>query len=462
MDIVVKVTQLVLCLCILVFVHELGHFFFARLFKIRVDKFYLFFHPWGFKLLKAKKINGKWQTVWLSKSTPKSWDEHPETTEWGIGWLPFGGYCKIAGMIDESMDKEQLAQEPQPWEFRTRPIGQRFLVMVGGVLFNVLFAMLVYCGMLFTWGEHHIMNKDVVHGVVVGPLGDSVGIKTGDKIRFINDKEVEYFDKIAPTIVLEQAKSISVERNGELIKLPIPSSVRIKLRRSTPDDFVSPYAPIIISGFLNTSAALDAGCKEGDKIVAVNGADASYYDDFKRMINENKGNQINLSVVRRDSLLTMPITVSEEGLIGVKIETDIETTHITYGFFESIPAGIAKGYTEIGNYLKNMRLVFSSEDKAYNDVGGFIMIANVFPSLWDWHNFWNLCALISIMLAVVNILPIPVLDGGYILFLLYELITRRKPSEKFMEYALTIGFVLIIALVIFANGNDVLRLLKIK
>lgn len=457
MDILVKIAQFIACLSLLIVVHEFGHYLFSRLFKVRVEKFYLFFNP-KFSILRMKRVNKKWQFSWFSKAVPEEWNEHPEKTEWGIGWLPLGGYCKIAGMIDESMDTEQMKQEPKPWEFRTKSAGQRLLIMVGGVVFNVIFAMLIYSGMLYKWGESYIANKDVVYGVAVGSLGEEVGIKNGDKIVAVNGEALEDFRTVTLKIVRNKAETITVNRDGENIDLPIAADTRIKLRKAKYGTFISERDLVVVGAFPDSSAAQLAGMQLGDTIVGVNDQKTIFFDEFRQAITANKGLAADIHVKRDNELISVPITIPENGLIGVQILNSIKPTHLSYGLLESIPQGSIKGIREVSNYFKDLSVIFSPSEKAYTDVGGFIMIGSVFPSTWDWHSFWSLCALLSIMLAVINILPIPALDGGHVLFLLYEVITRRKPSDKFMEYAQLVGLLLIFALVIYANGNDIVRL----
>lgn len=457
MDIFVKIAQFIVCLSLLIIVHEFGHYFFSRLFKVRVEKFYLFFNP-KFSILRMKRINKKWQFSWFSKVVPEEWNEHPEKTEWGIGWLPLGGYCKIAGMIDESMDTEQMKQEPKPWEFRTKSAGQRLLIMVGGVLFNVIFAMLIYSGMLYKWGESYIANKDVIYGVAVGPLGQEIGIEPGDHIVSVDGENVEDFGRIPLQIVRNKAKTITVNRNGKHLNLTIDPDTRIKLRKASPSSFIYARDLTTIGGFADTSVAQQAGLIPGDAIVAINNDETIFFDQLRQTVSSYKGQTISLSVKRNDSLLNIPIIIPENGLIGIYAQNSINITHVSYGLLESIPQGAVKSIKGVSDYFKDLSIIFSPSEKAYSDVGGFIMIGSVFPSTWDWHSFWSLCALLSIMLAVINILPIPALDGGHVLFLLYEVITRRKPSDKFMEYAQLVGLLLIFALVIYANGNDIIKL----
>jgi regulator of sigma E protease len=440
-SVIIKAAQLILCLAILVILHEFGHFILARVFKTRVEKFYLFFNPW-FSLWK-KKIGD---------------------TEYGVGWLPLGGYVKIAGMIDESMDKEQMKQPPQPWEFRSKPVLQRLLIMIGGVLMNFMFAFLIYVGVLYAWGEEYLPTANVKYGIVVDETGEKLGFQNGDKVLSVDHKPVENFAKVIPTIVLDKASSVQVERDGQRIDIPITNeSFAILLKSKGLFGLRFPFQ-FTIGDFAKKSPGRDAGLMKGDKIVSINGQKFNFHDEFQKVLVGNKGKEINVGILRNQEPLEIPMHLGEDGMIGItnsdSFQDIFELKTIRYGLFESVPAGVARGIETIGNYLKQFKLFFMPKVKAYESLGGFITIGNIFPGYWDWHSFWNMTAFISIILAIMNLLPIPALDGGYVMFLLYELITRRKPSEKFMEYAVTIGLFLLLALVIFANANDILKLFK--
>ena len=438
MVILIKAAQLILSLSILVIIHEFGHFIFSKAFRCRVEKFYLFFDPW-FSLFKFKKGE----------------------TEYGVGWLPLGGYVKISGMIDESMDKEQMKLPPEPWEFRSKPSWQRLIIMIGGVLFNLLLAIVIYSAVLFTWGDQYLPTKNVKFGIAVSETGKEMGLRNGDRILSVDKKEIEDFNKIIPYIVLNGAKTIEVQREQETVIIPVKESIIPKLLK---DKFILglrvPYTCKIV-GFAKDSPARDAGLQIGDEIVNINGYDFKFYDQFTDTLAQSKGKTIKLLVKHAGTEKTAQVTIGKSGLLGIQHEQNIaglfEFKTITFGFFESLPAGIIKGYNAVGNYLKQFKLLFAPETKAYESLGGFIAIGNIFPSVWDWESFWNLTAFLSIILAVMNILPIPALDGGHVLFLLFEMITGRKPSDKFLEYAQIAGMIILFSLLLYANGNDLLK-----
>ncbi len=435
MEVLIKITQLLLSLSILIVLHEFGHFLFARVFNTRVEKFYLFFNPW-FELFKFKKGD----------------------TEYGMGWLPLGGYVKISGMIDESMDKEQMAQPPQPWEFRSKPAWQRLLIMLGGVMVNFVLGIAIYSMVLFTWGEEYLANKDAIYGIACEELATEMGLKDGDKIIMLDQKPVEKFSEIVPALVLDEVMTIKVLRADDTLTLAVPDDLVKRLVKS--ESFISPRFPFTIGGFASESAGKDAGMLMGDRIFSINGDTVPYFNEFRAKLQNLKNQSILVGVIRNDSLVSIPVTIPETGLLGIApgMEGIFNVSRQEFGFFESFPAGIGKGYQTAANYLKQLRLLFSPETKAYESIGGFITIGNIFPGVWDWQAFWGLTAFLSIMLAILNVLPIPALDGGHVLFLLYELITRRKPSDKFMEYAQITGMFLLLALLLWANGNDVIRL----
>lgn len=434
MEVLIKIAQLLLSLSILVIIHEFGHFFFARLFKTRVEKFYLFFDPW-FSLFKFKK--GK--------------------TEYGIGWVPLGGYVKIAGMIDESMDKEQMKQPAKPDEFRSKTTGQRLLIMVGGVLFNLILAILIYAAVLKVWGEEYLPVENMKYGIVCDSTALEIGLQDGDKILSIDQQHVEKSTSIVPYILLNDAKTIQVERNGRPVEVEISKSIIPKLIKG--QAFVSPRFPFYISQFTKESAGEKAGMRVGDKIVAIDTLETLYFDQFAKQIKNYKNTTTTITVDRHGETLALEVSIPESGLIGAAADINIfDLKKIEYGFFEAFPAGIKKSVQVGQDYLKQFKLLFNRETKAYESVGGFIAIGNIFPGQWDWQSFWNLTGFLSIMLAILNILPIPALDGGHVMFLLYEIITRRKPSDKFMEYAQMVGLILLLALLIFANGNDIIKL----
>jgi regulator of sigma E protease len=439
MAILVKAAQFFLSLSILVILHEMGHFFFAKVFKCRVEKFFLFFDI-GFSLFKTKRGE----------------------TEYGIGWLPLGGYVKIAGMIDESMDKEQMKQPEQPWEFRAKPAYQRLLIMIGGVLMNFITALVIYICVLFVWGDEYLPTANVKYGIEVNEVGRDVGFMNGDKILSVDNKVVEDFFKIIPTIVLEGAKTVQVERDGQKVDVEISQDDIAKMVKSKRIIGVRLPFHLVVNAFSKNSPAQKAGIVKGDEVVMVNHQNFQFHDQFASLLKENQGKELLFTVKRNGETKDIPVTLTEDGLMGVSWDSNyqgvFEFKTLKYGFFESIPAGIALGWETSTNYLKQFKLIFSKKTKGYESLGGFITIGSIFPGSWDWQAFWNMTAFLSIILAIMNILPIPALDGGHVMFVLYEMVTGRKPNEKFLEYAQIVGLSLLLLLVVYANLNDVIRL----
>lgn len=439
MEILVKAAQLLLSLSILVIFHEFGHFLAAKVFKTRVEKFYLFFNPW-FSLFKFKKGE----------------------TEYGMGWLPLGGYVKISGMIDESMDKEALQQPAQPYEFRSKPSWQRLIIMLGGVTVNILLAFAIYIGMMWIWGEQYLPTSEVKYGIVADSVAQEMGLKNGDKILSVDNQPVEDFFKIPGRIILDKAQTIQVERNGYKMDVNIPEGFVARLLKHQSPDFINARMPFVIAGFSDESVAKQSGVQEGDKVIGINDSLVEYFDQFRALIPNYKGQEISLKVLRGADTISYSMTLPETGVIGAYTNP---ASHFNfkvkeYTLLAAIPAGFNRTIKGVADYLKQLRLIFSPEVKAYESVGGFITIGKIFPGTWDWAAFWGLTAFLSIMLAILNVLPIPALDGGHVMFLMYEMITGRKPSDKFMEYAQILGMVLLFGLLIFANGNDIVKLFR--
>lgn len=444
MDIFIQILQLILSLSVLVIVHEFGHFAAAKIFHTKVEKFYLFFNP-GFSLFKFKYGE----------------------TEYGVGWLPLGGYVKIAGMIDESMDKEQLAKDPEPWEFRSKPAWQRLIIMLGGVFMNVILAMLIYIVMMASYGEEYLPNSSVKYGIQVDSLGQTLGLRNGDKILSLDGSEVDDFMKIPAHLILEEVQNIEVERDGQVVNIPVNNQFVSQLIASEKVGFIMPRMPIRISEFDAQSTAKEAGIKKGDWVQAINGKEVIFFDQFKIFrdsVSAHSGEIVEVQVKRDNQILSFEVPVQNDSMIGISVGADLaldfELRSHKYTIIEAIPAGINKAFETINSYLKQLKILFNPEIEAYKSVGGFIKIGSIFPATWDWIKFWSLTAFLSIMLAVLNILPIPALDGGHVMFLFYEIIARRKPSDKFMEYAQIVGMVLLLALLVFANGNDIWNLFK--
>jgi regulator of sigma E protease len=439
MEILIKASQLILSLSILIVLHELGHFIPAKLFKTKVEKFYLFF-DWKFSLFKFKRGE----------------------TEYGIGWIPLGGYVKIAGMIDESMDTEQMKQAPQPWEFRSKPAWQRLIIMMGGVTVNFVLALIIYAGVLYANGQEFLPNSSVNYGITCDSLALEAGLRNGDKILKVDDNMVEEFSQIPLMVIMNEAKTITVERGGKVQTVELPAGIISKLIKS-PKAFVTPRFPFVIKEFTDNSQGEKAGLMKKDVIVGVNGKELRYFDEIRAEVFASRNKEIEVQVSRNGNYETIRTTVPESGALGLypyatSVYLTFETK--TYTFAEAIPAGIDKGLTTFTDYLKQFKLIFNSEVKGYESVGGFITFGKVFAPTWDWNRFWNLTAFFSIALAIMNLLPIPALDGGHVMFLLYEVITRRKPNEKFLEYSQTVGMVLLLSLLVYANGNDIVKLFQ--
>lgn len=438
----IKTLQVILALGILILVHEFGHFFFAKLFGIRVDKFFLFFDAGGFKLLSTK-------TGWFARLFPKAtqWE-----TEYGIGWLPLGGYCKIAGMIDESMDTEHLKTEPQPWEFRTKPAWQRLLVMAGGVLFNFIFAVMTYSTILGIWGEAYIKNDG--NGIYVNELAYEMGFRNGDRILAFDDYIPEDFSMLQADLVRENTHRVTVLRQGDTLYIYIDQNMIGEVLQS-PGMFSLAH-PFIVSSVAENSLNKEADLQSGDRIIAIDSMRTEFVQDAWKILGEKKGGQVLATITRQADTLTRTMQVDTSGMLGVYLQSpEVQTRE--YTFLSAIPAGFTKTFSTIGGYLKDLKLVFTPKTEAYKSVGSFIAIGQIFPSAWDWHAFLSIIALLSIMLAVMNLLPIPALDGGHIVFTLYEMITGRKPDDRFLMVTQMIGMILILGLMFLAIGNDILR-----
>ncbi|HKL90183.1 RIP metalloprotease RseP [Muricauda sp. NFXS6] len=442
--IVIKTIQFFLSLSLLIVLHELGHFIPAKLFKTRVEKFYLFFDV-KFSLFK-KKIG---------------------ETVYGIGWLPLGGYVKISGMIDESMDKEQMQQEPKPWEFRSKPAWQRLIIMLGGVTVNFILAVVIFIGLVFTYGEQYIANDSLKDGIWVmeKSLGDELGIQTGDKILSIDGKKVEALQQVLPEMVY--GETYTIERDGQVIEKGIPVDFIETLSEDKEKArFIYYRVPFVISAVPKKSPNVDSGLQKGDAVVEMAGRPVEYKDQVIPILEANKGGMVPVKVKRNGELVDLTLKVSEEAALGVALGMTpeeykeagyLEQKTLKYSFLESIPAGWNKGVKTLSDYIKGMKKIFNPDTGAYKEVGGFAAIGGMFPDTWNWPAFWATTAFISIILAFMNILPIPALDGGHVMFLLYEMVTGRKPSDRFLEYAQMVGFFLLIALLLFANGNDLYK-----
>ena len=470
----IKAFQLIVAFALLVIIHEFGHFIFARMFGVRVEKFYVFFDPW-FSLFKWKPKKKKNRTGF--------WND----TEYGIGWLPLGGYCKISGMIDESMDTEQMKQPAQPWEFRSKPAWQRLLIMIAGVLFNFLLAILIYAGIVYASGEQYVKYKDAEMGFVYSGEARKHGFHNGDIPLEADGVRLEEPDDMLKII---QARNVKVLRGADTVSIALPSDFMLKLNGEAESDtatvnFMAYRTPAVVSQIVTGEGADKAGMKAGDHIIAINGKPTESLDEFMRGLQGNENKTVNITVTRSadgfkkpenapESLtgmrilqaykdtLQLPVRLSESSKMGIGLEvlpsSFFKTQEKHYSLLASVPRGIEMGTDRLTSYAKSMKLVFTKEGA--KSIGGFGAIGSIFPEKWDWIAFWNIAAFLSVALAFMNILPIPALDGGHVLFLLYEVIFRRKPNEKFMEYAQMTGMVLLILLLVYANGMDIVRLFK--
>ncbi len=433
MDIVIKVVQFILSFTLLVLVHEFGHFFFGRLFGVRVEQFRIFF---GRALI-------KWR-----------WGD----TEFGIGWIPFGGYAKLAGMVDESMDTEQLKSEPQPWEFRTKPAWQRLLIMLGGVMMNAILAFAIYVGISLKWGDTYISNKDMQYGYVFNDYGHELGFRNGDKIISIGGKEIEDYAKILTTMAIESDKTTVVERDGEMVEIEIP--VQSVMEFIEQADFISPRVPFKIAGIVEGLGAADAGLQVGDLLVSFNGVPTLWFDEYTPLLEASAGLNVVLGYERDGVVGQTEVAVSNEGKIGVGVASAeyIPVRTREYNLWQAIPRGFERVGEEMSDYWKQLKMIVQPKTEMYKALGGPISIGSIFPNVWNWEYFWRVTALLSVILAIMNVLPIPALDGGHVLFLLIEVVTGRKPSDKVLLVAQMIGMALLFGLMFYATWNDIVRL----
>ena len=440
-----KAAQLILSLSILVILHEFGHYITAKWFKCRVEKFYLFFDPW-FSLFK-KKVGD---------------------TEYGIGWLPLGGYVKISGMVDESMDKEQLKQPAQPWEFRSKPAWQRLIIMIGGVTVNIILAFIIYAMILMVWGEKNIKADSLKYGIAFNdPIFKDLGFKNGDKILAVDGKPVEEYTDIIKKILLVN-NNVTIDREGKQMNLNMPVDLIGKLverKRKSEKPIISPRIPVIVLNVDDTSIPFKNGLRKGDRIISINNVNTNFRDEFELQMEKlHKGDLVTVGINRLDSNLTIQTNLPEDAMIGFNApilpeqydSLGIYTYSVKkYSFFSAIPAGIQRAGDELGFYIDQFKKILSPETGAYKGVGGFKAMGSVFSGNgWYWEHFWTITAFFSIVLAFMNLLPIPALDGGHVLFTLLEMITGKKPSDKFLEYAQIVGMVLLLGLMVYANGND--------
>ena len=470
MVVLIKIIQVIISLGLLIILHEGGHFLFAKLFKTRVNKFYLFF-DYKFNLFSTyapwfRRLTGK-KPVVVPKNDEGEYEYHG--TEYGVGWIPLGGYVQIAGMIDETQDKSKLSADPKPWEFRTKPAWQRLLIMLGGVIMNFLVAFIIYSMVLFVWGEQYVKSEDITHGLKFSQEAKALGFQDGDMIIKADTTTIEAWQPSSLRL-LSTAKEATVKRGGEKLTIALPGDLNLLEMLEEPK-FADYLMPLCVDSIVPGSPADLIGLRKGASISKFNDTEIKDFNDLstqlmimrERLKDASFADSVRVRIVKvvlndGDSTRLAVTYLKNDITLGfVNKMPEYKTTTKEYGFLESIPAGFAYGWRQLSSYVSDLKYIFTK--KGAKSVGGFITIGNIFPSTWDWEAFWKLTALLSIMLGVVNVLPIPALDGGHALFCIYEIITRRKPSDTFLQRAQYVGFFILLALLIFANLNDILRLL---
>lgn len=491
----IRALQLILALSFLVVIHELGHFAFARLLGVRVEKFYMFFNP-GFSLVRFKKIRGKWRVRFFAPNVPHSmvektddagnavldkkgrplyrpmtqqelealpeddWRRYPEATEWGIGWLPLGGYCSIAGMVDETTDSGELASEPQPWEYRAKPTWQRLPIIIGGVLVNFIAALLIYGAVLFHWGKEYMPLENAVYGLQYADVMLQQGFRQGDRIVRIGNRVPDTNADVVEWLVVDGERGVDVLRGTDTVHIVLPEHFDQLVLASGNTALIDYRFPFVVDGLVADGPAARALMMSGDSIVSVGGMPALAYQDVVADLQKYACDSVTVGFVRNGEPMEARLWLGDEAKLGVYVMSPygkyLQTRRIEYGFWESIPAGAAYGWDVLVSYVKQFKLVFTKEGS--KSLGGFGAIGSLFPPAWDWHAFWLMTAFLSIILAFMNIIPIPGLDGGHVFFLLWEMITRKKPSDRFLEIVNNIGFWLLLLLVLYANLNDILKL----
>ena len=488
----IKALQLILALSFLVVIHELGHFTFAKIFKVRVEKFYMFFNPY-FSLFRMKKFQGKWHFKFfapnvepsvvekkdnngnvlkdkndnplyrpmtedeLSQLPDDDWRRYPDNTEWGIGWLPLGGYCSIAGMVDETTGADDLPTQPQPWEYRAKKTWQRLPIILGGVLVNFIAAMVIYSAILFHWGEEYIPISNAEYGFNYAPVLVENGFQQGDKILKIGNKQPDTRSDVVEWLIVDGQKEVTVARNTDTITLTMPDDLPKQVLASGANGLFDFRYPFVVESVIENSPASLAGLEQGDSIVSINDIPTPAFQDVQAELMNHPCQNITIGFYRNGELQQTETFIGDEAKLGVYTSplNYLQTKKIEFGFWESIPAGINYGWNTLVSYIKQFKLVFTKEGA--QSIGGFGAIGSLFPSAWDWHSWWLMTAFLSIILAFMNIIPIPGLDGGHVFFLLWEMITGKKPGDKFLEIANNIGFWLLMLLLIYANMNDIIK-----
>ena len=471
----IQALQLILALSFLVLIHELGHFTFAKIFHVRVEKFYMFFNPW-ISLVRCKYFEGKWHVKFFAKNDDEEWNKYPDNTEWGIGWLPFGGYCAIGGMVDETHKSEDMSAEVQPWEFRSKPAWQRLLIIMGGILVNFIGALVIFSMLMWHFGKDSLPLRNVTTGLYYSQVLLDEGFQQRDKILSINGQEPEQLGDVMEALVIEGKRDVLVLRGSDTVALTMSEDLGKRYlaiqnefakaeREKARDDqnyrkrsyiFIAEWIPFVVDSVIPENAAYFAGIQKGDSIVSIAGVETPCNILVTQELQHHPCDSISIGFYRNGELQSARAFIGDQCMLGIVPKVEFKFEHTDYSFFEAIPAGVKYSWNILEMYVKQFRLVFTKEGA--QSLGGFGAIGSMFPASWSWYAFWHMTAFLSIILAFMNFLPIPALDGGYILFLLVEMITRRKPSDKFLEKANEIGFWLLLALLIFANGNDILKI----
>ena len=462
-----KWIALILSLTLLVMTHELGHLGFAKLFHTRVRRFYVFFN-WKFSLFKAKKFGGKWHVLFFNAKTPASWDEKnlaPEdqdNTLWGIGWIPLGGYCDIAGMIDETKNADDLAEEPQPWEYRTKPAWQRLLIISGGVLVNFISALLLFSIVFSRWGQDELPLRNATLGYDYRQVLLDEGFQQGDIIYALDGKDMYDFTETSKAMLLKEPRQVTVMRGDSLVDITMSGHLIEHVSKAHVKNLMKPRMPFVVEDFVSGSVAERAGMQVGDSVVSINGIPMAAYSEITEALKEHADNDVTVGFYRQGVLDSVTVQLPANGKLGVQLVSDLSklfvVNHIDYTFFEAIPAGISHGCKTLAEYVSSLKILFAPG--GLQNLGGFGTMSSIFPDHWNWQAFWSITALIALILAFMNIIPIPGLDGGHIVFTLWEIVSGRKPSDKFLTVAQNIGMWLLLALMVLANGNDIWRWLS--
>lgn len=461
-----KVLALLLSLSILIITHELGHLGFAKLFGTRVSRFYLFFNPW-FSIFKARKFNGKWHFRFFSAKTPDEWldenlcEEDRNNTLWGLGWLPLGGFCDIAGMIDETKGADDLGSEPQSWEYRSKPAWQRLCIISGGVLVNFVSALVIFSGIFAHWGSDELPLRNAKLGYDYHQILLDEGLRNGDIIYAVDGEEMTDFAKTQEKVLLGNPSQITVMRGDSLVDIRLQHDLLERVSAEQPKSLMKVRSPFVVKEFVAGSVAREAGMQQGDSVVAVNGVAMASYSDIFPELARLADSTITVSYYRGEELMSATFTVPSDGKMGVQLKSPYESFdvhHIDYNIWQAIPAGVKHGWNTMVTYVSSLKVLFT--DNGMQNLGGFGSLGSLFPSEWNWYTFWSITAFLAVILAFMNVIPIPGLDGGHIIFTLWEMVTRRQPSEKFLTIAQNIGMFLLFALLIIANGNDLMRWLR--